>query len=566
MPIRKIGIASRTYRHVNRYRQILTVLFKYGFEGLVDALKIGQYIEIGWKLISREPRAQVESLSAAQRVRMMLEELGPTFVKLGQVLSTRPDLIPRDFVVELSKLQQSVPPFPFEDVREIVEAELHRPLNEVFTHFEETSLAAASIGQVHRAMLLDGDAVVVKVQRPYIEDSIAVDLEILLHLAILAEKHLEELRVWRPSRIVAEFQRVIERELDYTTEAKHLERFAREFARDDTVYVPQVYRRLSTERVLTMEHVEVIPVTDRQALLAADVDPKVLAARGADSTLKQIFVHGFFHADPHPGNVFALPGNVVCLLDFGMMGRVDRTGREGIADLIYAVARRDSALAVHALLRLTTHDVEVDPDVRQLEADVAEFIDLNIPVQLGELDFGRLVHDLFDLVRQHELAIPPDLVMMLKAAATAEQLVAELDPDLRLIEAARPYVRRLKMDRLRPRRMLRDALDTGGELLQLGREIPGGVRDLLRLSKSGRLKIGFEHRGLDPMLESHDRIANRLSFSIVVGALIVGSSLIVVSRVPPTWHEIPVIGLVGYLAAGGLGLLLLLSILRHGRL
>jgi ubiquinone biosynthesis protein len=465
--------------------------------------------------------------------------------------------------VELSRLQQNVPPFAASKVHAIIEAELHQPVAEIFERFDDESIAAASIGQVHRARLRDGDEVVVKVQRPEIEALVEVDLEILLHLALLAERHVEDLRLYRPSRIVEEFTRVLERELDFTTEAAHLERFAADFLDDDTIYVPKVYRAYTTRHVLTMEYVDVIPATDPDALARAGLDPKVIAHRGAELTLKQIFVHGFFHADPHPGNVFVLPGNVICLLDFGMMGRLDRQGREHFADLLYAVARRDAPQSTAALLRLTTHDDETELDLRQIESDVDEFIDLNITPVLGELDFGKLLRELLQLLRRHRLTIPPDLVMMMKAAATVERVVARLDPELNLVDAAKPYVQRLKFARFGPQRLLRDMADSGGELLQLAREIPGGLRDLLRLAKRGGLRIGFEHRGLEDLLETHERVANRVSFAIVVAALIVGSSLIVQSRIPPTWHDIPVIGLVGYLAAGALGFILLITMMRR---
>jgi len=562
----KLGFAARTYRHINRYRQIVTVLVKYGFGELLEQSHIWQYLEIGYRFVSRRRTAQVETLTTAQRVRMALEELGPTFIKLGQVLSTRPDLVPSEFIVEFTRLQQQVPPFPVDQARAIVASELGHPLEEVYARFDAHPLAAASIGQVHRAALHDGQEVVVKVQRPGIEKVIATDLDILAHLAGLLEKHSAEWRLHRPARIVAEFGRVIERELDFRTEAAHLERFAAQFADDPTVYVPKVHREATSRRVLTLEYVGVTPVSDVAALRAAGFEPTVIARRGLDLTLKQIFVHGFFHADPHPGNVFVLPGNVICLLDFGMMGRLNRRGRESFADLVYAVARRDAAQAASALLRLTALDAEREPDELAIEADLAQFIDLNIPARLGDLDFGKLVQELFALVRRHHLSIPPDMVTMLKAAATVQRLVTQLDPELNILAVAEPYLRRLKLDRLRPQRVWREMLNSGGELLQLVREIPGGVRDLLRLSKRGRLRIGFEHRGLEELLETHERVANRVAFAIVVAALIVGSSLLVQSRLPPLWGGIPLIGLIGYVTAGVLGLLLLLSMIRHGRL
>jgi ubiquinone biosynthesis protein len=566
MNVRRIGLASRTYRHVNRYRQTLTVLIKYGFGGLVDRLRITQYLEIGLRLISREPRPHVETLTPAERARLALEELGPTFVKLGQVLSTRPDLIPPDFVQEFARLQQHVPPFPFEHVQRIIAHELHRPLEEVFESFTPQPLGSASIGQVHRARLRDGEEVVVKVQRPNIRSTIEVDLEILLHLATLAERHLEDLRSYRPRRIVEEFSRVLERELDYTTEAAHLERFAADFHDDDFLYVPKVYREYTTTHVLTLEYVDVVPIRDAAQLRAAGLDPCEIARRGVDLTLKQLLVHGFFHADPHPGNVFALPGNVVCLLDFGMVGRLERALRESFADLVYAVALRDAAAATVALLRLTEHDDDDEPDLGRLELDVSEFIDVNIPARVTDLKFGKLLYELLDLVQRHRLLIPPDVVMMLKAAATVERLVARLDPELNMITAARPYVQRLRLARLHPGRILRDLFATSGETLQFLRDMPGTLRDLLRMMKRGALRIGFEHRGLERLLDTHERVANRVSFAIVVAALIVGSSLIVHSKLPPTWHGIPVVGVGGYVAAGALGFLLLVSIIRHGRL
>jgi ubiquinone biosynthesis protein len=566
MPIRKIGIVTRTYRHVNRYRQVLGVLIKYGFGELVESLRIAQYVEIGLQMISRGRREEVERLTRAQRVRLVLEELGPTFIKLGQVLSTRPDLVPPDLVHELEKLQKQVPPFPFAQAREIIETELHRPLHEIYERFDETPLAAASIGQVHRATLRDGDEVVVKVQRPGIRRTIEVDLEILLHLAVLAERHLEGARLHRPTKIVEEFARVIEQELDYAAEAAHLERFASQFIDDPTMYVPKVYRDATTSRVLTMEYVAGVHPTDVNVLRNAGLNPKLVVARGANLILKQVFEHGFFHADPHPGNIFVLPGDVICYLDFGMMGRLDLRLREEIADLIYGVVARDPPKATAALLRLAEHDLDVEPDARHIERDVAEFLDRHLVSRLQQLDLSKLLQQLLDLVSKHRLRIPADLVMMLKAVGTVEGLGLMLDPDFDMVATARPYVQRLKLDRMRPGRIAREFYEYSTDLLQLAREIPSGLRDLLQMAKRGQFRMGFEHRGLEKMLDTHEKISNRIAFAIVVAALIVGSSLIVLSRIPPQWYDIPVVGLVGFIAAGVMGFWLLVSILRHGRM
>jgi len=566
MLLSKIGIVSRTYRHMARYRQILGVLFKYGFDDLINTLRIGQYVEVGLQLITRNRREHVETLTRAQRVRMVLEELGPTFIKLGQVLSTRPDLIPAEFVAELSRLQEHVPPFPFEQAKEIVEGELRRPLHAVYERFDETPLAAASIGQVHRATLREGDDVVVKVQRPGIRRIIEVDLEILLHLAVLLERHVEGADLHRPTRIVQEFSRVIEQELQYTVEASHLERFARQFLDDETIYVPKVYRETTTNRVLTLEYVEGIRVNDVAGLEAAGLDRKIIARRGAELILKQIFVHGFFHADLHPGNVFIMPGNVACYLDFGMMGRLDRQTRELFADLVLYIAARDAAGTTSALLRLSERDDSHEPDVRQLERDVAELIDIHLVSELKRLDFGGLLQHLVDLTRRHQIRIPPDLVVMGKCLTTVEGMGRLLDPEFDIVSVARPYVRKVKLDRLRPGRLARDIHEAGIQLVQFASEIPEGVRELLQLAKRGQLKIGFEHRGLEKMIDTHERISNRIAFAIVVAALIVGSSLVVRSQIPPLWHEIPVVGLAGFVAAGVMGFWLLISILRHGRM
>jgi ubiquinone biosynthesis protein len=562
--IRKIGIIGRTYRHIQRYRQILTVLFKYGFGDLVDTLKIEQYLEIGLQMVSRKRREKIETLSRAERVRMALEELGPTFVKMGQILSTRPDLLPVQFITELGKLQDHVPPFAYDQVKEIIETELGAPIEEIFKDFKETPLASASLGQVHRARFADGEDVVVKVQRPDIRETIEVDMEIMLHIATLTEKHLEGWDIQRPTKIVEEFSRTLEKELDYRLEAAHVERFGMQFTSDPTVYVPKIYREATTTRVLTMEYIKGVKGSDIEKLEEEGLDRCKLAQTGFDLIMKQVFVHGFFHADPHPGNIFILPNNVICYLDFGMMGRIGRDSREHFADLIMSIVRRDESKATEVLIRLTISDEE--PDRKTLERDIAEFIDRHFYRSLKELELGKLLHQLLEMVARHRLRIPPDLFLMIKALSTVEGLGRMLDPDFDAMEQAAPFVKRIQLERLHPRRIAGDMAESGAEFINLLREIPGEVREILRQARHGRVKMEFEHRGLEPMLSSHDRISNRIAFAIVLASLVIGSSLIVLSDIPPKWHGIPVIGLAGFLVAGVMGFWLLVTILRRGRM
>ncbi|MDY6973622.1 MAG: AarF/ABC1/UbiB kinase family protein [Thermodesulfobacteriota bacterium] len=564
MLIRRIGMIGRTYRHIQRYRRILSVLFRYGFGDLIDTLKIEQYIEIGLQMISRKRREKIEKLSRAERVRMALEELGPTFIKMGQILSTRPDLLPVEFIRELPKLQDDVPAFPFEDVKRIIEKELQVALDDVFPRFERKPLAAASIGQVHRARMADGEDVVVKVQRPGIYRTIEIDLEIMLHLATLMERHLEGWDIQRPTMIVDEFARTLEKELDYSFEAVNMERFAVQFANEQAVYIPRVYRDISTSRVLTMEHVRGIKASEIEKLEEQGLDRSKIAQRGLDLFMKQVFVHGFFHADPHPGNIFVLPGNVICFLDLGMVGRIDRKQRGGLVDLVMNIARRDGAKVTDVLLMLAISDEE--PDRRSLEKDVTEFIDQHFYGPLKELQIGRLLHQFLDLTARHRLRIQPDLFMTIKALSIVEGVGRALDPELNIIRQAAPFVRRVQLERLNPGRIAGNIIDSGSELMHLLQDIPGEIRKILRQAREGRVKIEFEHRGLDPVLSTLDRISNRIAFAIVLASLVIGSSLVVLSGIPPRWHEIPVIGLAGFLIAAIMGFWLLISILKGGRM
>jgi len=357
LAIRKIGVISSTYRHINRYREIIAILVKYGFGEVLAKLELQKHLEFGKgkSFVLGETAAEIAAVSHWARVRMALEELGPTFVKFGQMMSTRSDMIPHELITELEKLQEEVPPFSTEDAKRIIAEELNSSVDRIFMDFSGSSIAAASIAQVHKAVLPGGEEVAVKIQRPDIDKIIEADLEIMLHLATLAEKYLKETEAIDIVKLVEEFARVIRKELNFRIEAAYIERFANNFQDDTTIHVPKVYNGFSSGKVLTMEFIGGYKVTDitKTEVREHGIDPKVVASRGLDLILKQIFEHGFFHADPHPGNIRVLDGNVICFLDYGMMGRLSARHREDLADIFIGIISRDEHKITKTILKLT---------------------------------------------------------------------------------------------------------------------------------------------------------------------------------------------------------------------
>ena len=562
--IKKIGVIGRTYRHFNRYQRIIRILFKYGFDDLIESLHIDQYLETGLKLINKKPREEIEKHSRPARFRMALEELGPTFIKLGQVLSTRPDLIPPEYLDELAELQDNVPPFSYDEVEKLFISETGKIPSELFQSFDKQPIAAASIGQAHRGKLDSGEEVVVKVQRPNLEKIITVDLEIIAYLASLMEQYLEELQGHQPSAIVEEFARSLSLEIDYTVELANIQRFARQFHGNATVHVPLVYSDFSSERILTMEFIDGIKASKADLLRREGYDLQLIAERGTKLVMEQVFVHGFFHGDPHPGNIFILPNNIICFLDFGMMGRLSRRDREDFTDLMLSIVTKNDRRITGGVLSITTQFGEIDHN--SLSRDLGDLLERYLYLPLKDLHAGKVLQELLDLVQRHKLSIKPNLYLMIKALSTIEGVGLVLDPDLELIKLAEPYIKRVKTERLRPGRLAEEIGETGNEYIKLIQEGPEEVRSILRQLRAGKMKLKFEHRGLTGLAVALDRISNRIAFAIVLAAQIIGSSLIILSDIPPKWHDIPLIGLAGFLVAGVMGFWLLVSIIRHGRM
>ncbi len=572
--IRQFGAINRTYRHITRYRAILRVLLKYGFSDLIEYLHLDQYLESGLQLLKRKPKTneQLFRHSRPERLRMALEELGPTFIKLGQLLSTRSDFVPPEYIEELAKLQDRVPPFSYPEVEQIFQEEWGGAHTEFLSDFSSEPVAAASISQVHHARLMVEDEdgirrerkVVVKIQRPGIDKIIAVDLEILSQIAGFIEDHLEEMQGHQPTAIVKEFARSLFQEIDFTIELTNIQHFARQFVGNKDIYIPEVFPAFSTERILIMERIEGIKASNIQELWDKGYNLPLIAERGARLVMEQVFVHGFFHADPHPGNIFILPNNVVCFIDFGQMGRLLLRDREDFTDLVINIAAGNENKVAAGILKMTTQKEE--PNRESLTLDISDFMRRYVHLAIGELEITKLHKDLLRLLSRHRLFLKPSMYLMLKALGTVEGVGLLLHPKLELLSLAKPFMKKIQMNRVNPKRMAESLRETGGQYLDLFHEFPVETRSILSQLRQGRLKIEIEHRGLRSLERSLSRASNRISFAIVLAALIIGSSLIVLSKLPPNWHGIPVIGLIGFLVAGIMGFWLLISIIRQGKL
>lgn len=515
----KFSAIPQTYRNVKRAGEIFAVLGLNGFDDWLT--RAGAYID------SKIPRRQIDpavaGLTFEARVRKTLVELGPTFVKLGQIASTRPDVFGVRLAEELRGLQSNVPADPFPAIRALIERELGLPLEDVFLDFDEEPIASASIGQVHRARLLSGQEVVVKVQHVDIETTVNADLEILAALARLAEK-LEDFAAYRPVATSAEIARTIRRELDFGREERQLQQFGTLYDRLPTVRIPTAYSELCTGRVVTMERLDGISVAEREKLIVSGANLDEVARRIGDVYVQMIFRHGYYHADPHPGNVLVLPGNVIGLLDFGMVGRIDERLREDIQEMLLAIAHRDVQLLTSILRRIG--EVPFDVDVTAFSIDVTDFVDSYATVSLSEFDVAAALSDMIEIVRRHRITLPPQVGLLIKTLVTLEGTVKALSPRFSLMEALEPMQRSLMLDRLSPRRHLRKVRRFMYEAEQLAEYLPQRIMDILQQIQLGRFDVHLDHRRLGPT-------ANRLVLGMLTSSLILAGSILLSQQVPP---------------------------------
>jgi ubiquinone biosynthesis protein len=550
--------------HMRRYSEIVSVLVKYGFVDVVDALHLRPYLAAGRRVLSALGHDGHPEASRAVRLRLTFEELGPTFIKFGQALSARADLLPPEVIAELTLLQDTVPPLQAGVAEKAIEDALGCPIGDLFLEFDAEALAAASIAQVHRATLYSGEVVAVKVRRPGIEGLIEADLTILADLAALAERYVPDATLYSFSDLVAEFARTIRRELDLVREGRLIERVASQFAGDPTVRFPRICWPLTTPAVLTMEFLDGVKVSAAGTEEAPDLDPRLVAQRGADVVLRQILVNGLFHADPHPGNILVLPGNIVAFVDFGIVGRVNQQMREWLAEVIVAVHRRHAERLADIVVSVATPLRPVE--MRELSRDIEEMLDLYADLSLGELSVRALFASITDAMARHRLKLPADLLLLIKSVTTIEAVGRQLDPSFKIVEYATPFVESLVAQKHGPAALALRTADAGREALSAFRTLPDNLAEIARKIRADGVQIQFVHRNLDFFVREMDRSSNRLSFAVVIAAIVIGSSIVVHAAVGPQAFGFPLLGVAGFLTAGFLGIGLAIGILRSGRL
>lgn len=562
----KISSIPQIYRNVNRLTELLSVLSKYGLADGISRLNL----DFAKGLLKNRDGEALARHTRETRIRMALGELGPTFIKLGQILSTRPDLVGKKLADELRTLQDKAPADPPEKIREIIEAELGQPIDALFEGFTDEPIASASIGQVHRAKLKTGEDVVVKVQHVGIADTVRRDLDVLTGLAQLVEG-FPELAPYRPIETVAEFQRTLRRELDFGREERNLEQFNIRFANNPNVTIPKPYEPYCTSHVLVMDYVEGTKLSKIDDLADTTLDRDELARHGVDLYLDMIFVDGFFHADPHPGNILVLPGNRLGLLDFGMVGRIDEGLREDIEDLLISIVNGDSSHLTTLILRIG--DVPRDLDETALRSELADFVSHYGSQPLERFKLSGALDEMFDMVFRYRISLPAQVAMLLKVLISLEGTSKLLSPSFNLMQVIRPFHRKALLRRLSPARRIKKFRRIYSEVEHLLEVLPRRISDILEQVQAGKFDVHLEHRGLGPSV-------NRLVLGMLASALFLGSSLMLSQEVPPLLfqsaenasstfmglEDVSIIGLAGCSISVLLGLRLLWAIGKSGHL
>ena len=540
------------YKHIRRYNQIMRVLLKYGFEDLVTYMEEKKRFSFLKRLIPRATYMHAMNLTKWERIRNVCIELGPTFVKFGQILSNHPDLLPHELITELEKLQDSVPPVPDEEALKVVELELKKPVAELFQDFEPKAIASASMAQVHRATLKTGEKIVLKIQRPGIQEIIESDIKVMYYLADLFSKRIPSLKSFDPVGLVSNFEESIMKELDFVHESVNIQRFNNNFTKDPTnkgyVRAPFVYRQFTTSRVLTLEYIDGIKISHISKLTDAGLDRKLIARRLAASYFKQIFNHGFFHADPHPGNIFILSGNNICFLDFGMMGNILQKDVEQLGNLFLSVTSMDVRKIIRAFQKLSSN--ATIRDYRQLEIDLTEFVNNYAVQDVNENEVSALLISLKDIVVKHGMKVPTHFYLLARSLVSVEGVIRQLDPEIRLDKMMRPYLVRTIWKHYDPMKFAKSLANSVYDMGIYMEEFPGDFKAAMRRINAGEIKVDLRHQGIDPLVHTINRVTRQIITAIIITGIIVGSAQLMIHEIKPLWGGTSALAILGFVIAG----------------
>ncbi|MFD0797323.1 ABC1 kinase family protein [Maribacter chungangensis] len=559
-----LGINLPKKRELKRYNKLLSVLAKYGFEDIMIHSGLKKMIPASY-LKDHPDTDKSMSLTSYERIRKVLEELGPSYVKLGQVFSNREDMLPPELIKELEKLQDHVPHLQNFDVHETIEQELKIDLEDHFSAIETKPLAAASLAQVHKAQLRSGEMVVLKIQRPHITETIAADIVIMKQVAGSLEKYSAQAKSFQPLQIVKTFEKSILEELQFTKEMENIKRFTKNFEGNDAIHVPKIYPQLCTNNVICMEYINGIKISEPTLLKSLNINCKTVAKVGVDLYLEQVLDHGFFHADPHPGNLFVLPErDQLCFLDFGMMGSLLPRDKELLSDLLLHFVRRDSKKII-----LVLEEIAVKSDIaeyRKLEQDLTELIHGISDTAIRNIKLGSTLGNFKHILFENNIVLPHYLYLLIRALIIMEGVGLRLDPEFNITENLKPYLGELTRKRFGIKHLFKKNWSRIQDYNALLDSLPENIRTILKKIKEGKLVIIHEHKGLKELQTALSKAANRLVFAVIISALSIGSSILVIAEMPPLIHGIPLLGAIGFVLSAILGFLVIISIIRNKQL
>lgn len=529
---------------LGRYEKVFATLIKYGFEDVLSHPPFNKFTPQTNKLVPSREGRKVSQFTRYERIRLVCEELGTSFIKFAQIASNRPDLLPDGLIQELEKLQDRAPEVPIADIKKMLEEGLPRPMSELLEWFDEKPLASASMAQVHRARLKGGKEVVLKVQRPGIKKLIAADISILKNIVSIIESRFPQYLVYQPRELVKMFEQSITEELNFRMEANNLAQFQQMFQEDREIFIPALYRELSTESILCMEYVQGYKITNLEKLKQFNITGQDLALRGIRLYFEQIFEYGFFHADPHPGNIFVLEDGRIALLDYGMVGSVIEKDKILFAKLLLAIYDQDVQGLKKAILKFSTGLRKEEE--RELEYDIIYFLRQYSSVAIEDIDGNEVMQGLNALFYDYKLKIPSNLLLLLKALIIIEGVGLQLDPQYDIIKNIGPYVQRLLAKKYDPKRLQKDLIKTVEGTQDLLKELPEDIREIIQKIKTGKLRIEFEHKGLQPSADSLSNSINKLSYSLLVVAVILASAMIILAKIEPIVYNVSALGLIGF--------------------